>query len=89
MAEECRLSIKVVPRAARDEIAGWLGDALKVKVAAVPEKGRANAAVERLLGDALGVGEAAVTVVAGGSSPRKIVRIDGLAEDEVRRRLGR
>jgi uncharacterized protein YggU (UPF0235/DUF167 family) len=40
------LHIKVVPRAARDQIVGWLDGALKVRVAAAPEAGRANAALE-------------------------------------------
>src|SRR5690606_13091128 len=44
-----KLSVKVVPRASRDEIVGWLGDRLKVKIAAPPQDGRANAALEAFL----------------------------------------
>jgi len=40
-----RLSLKVVPGSSRDEIVGWLGDSLKVKVMSPPEKGHANEAV--------------------------------------------
>ncbi|MGH2901193.1 MAG: DUF167 domain-containing protein, partial [Solirubrobacteraceae bacterium] len=50
-----RLSIKVVPGSSRDDVAGWLGETLKVRVSAPAERGRANAAAETLLADALGV----------------------------------
>ncbi len=48
-----RLSLKVVPGSSRDEIVGWLGDSLKVKVKAPPEKGRANEAVDAMDDDAI------------------------------------
>lgn len=83
-----RLSLKVSAGASRDRIAGWLGDALKVSVTAAPERGKANAAVEALLAEALGVPRSAVTVVAGHTQPRKQVEVAGLPADEVRRRLG-
>lgn len=83
-----RLSLKVVPGASRSGIAGWLGGALRVRVAVPPERGRANAAVEELLCRALELPTGRVRIVAGGSSPHKIVEITGLDADEVRRRLG-
>lgn len=83
-----RLKIKVVPGASRDGLAGWLGDALKVRVSAPAEAGKANAAVEALLAAALGVPRSSVRIVRGGSSPRKEVEIDALPEAEVLRRLG-
>jgi uncharacterized protein YggU (UPF0235/DUF167 family) len=82
-----RLPVKVVPGASRDGIAGWLGDALKVRVTAAAERGRANAAVEALVARALGVPAASVRVVGGATSARKTLEIDGLTEAEVRRRL--
>lgn len=95
MGEWCRdvaggaeVRVKVVPGASRDRIAGVLGDALKVQVAAAPERGKANAAVEALIADALGVARSAVTVVSGPTQPRKTIRVDGLTADEVIKRLG-
>ena len=82
------LAVKVVPHAAKDEIAGWLDGALKVRVTAPPEGGRANRALEKLLADALGLKKNAVTVTTGKSSTRKHVAIMGLAREEIVRRLG-
>jgi uncharacterized protein len=76
-----------VPRAARDEIVGWLGGALKVRVTMAPEAGRANAAVEELLAAALGIRKSAVRIAAGHSTARKRVEIDGLAQQDLERRL--
>jgi len=83
------LPIKVVPGSSRQGVAGWLGDTLKVRVSAPAEGGRANAAVEAVLAEALGVPAADVRIVHGPTSPRKVVAIAGLAEGEVLRRLGR
>jgi len=43
-----RLNLKVVPGSSRDEIVGWLGDSLKLKVTAPPEEGRANEVVDAM-----------------------------------------
>ena len=82
------IAVKVVPRAAKDEIVGWLEGALKVRVQAPPEDGRANLALETLLAEALRLKKNAVTVVGGRSSARKRVAIAGLTRDEIVRRLG-
>ena len=84
---EARLSLKVVPGASRAGIAGWLGDTLKVRVSAPPERGRANAAVVALLAEALGVPEDRVRIVAGATSARKIALVAGLSAAQVRARL--
>lgn len=81
--------MKVTPGASRDAVVGWLGDAVKIAVRAPAERGRANAAVERVLAVALGVSAAGVRIAAGGTSSRKVVVVDGLDADEVHRRLGR
>jgi len=85
--ETVRLSLKVIPSSSRDTVAGWLGEMLKVRVTAPPERGKANAAVERLLAAALGTNRDAVRIVSGTTSPQKTVEIEGLSLAEVRRRL--
>lgn len=84
-----RLAVKVIPKASSTRIIGWLGDALKVAVTAVPEGGRANQAVCDLLASSLGVTVSRVQCVAGHSSSRKLFEIDALTEAEVVRRLNR
>jgi uncharacterized protein len=79
-----RLAVKVVPGAKCERIAGWLGDALKVTVAAPPERGRANRAVAELLERTLGV---AVRLVEGEHSPRKVFEVANLEEATVRERI--
>lgn len=80
--------MKVVPGSSRDRIVGWLGDALKIKVTAPPEKGKANERVVELLAGALGIDAADVAIVAGHASPSKVVAIAGLDDDAVREALG-
>jgi uncharacterized protein len=82
-----RVRIQLSPGARRTEIAGRHGDAWKVRVAAQPERGRANAALERLLAEALRVPPADVRLLAGHTSRTKVVEVEGLDSDEVDRRL--
>ena len=88
MLEKTIIAVKVLPRAAKDEIVGWLEDALKVRVQAPPQDGRANRALEALLADALSLKKNAVTVTTGRASAMKRVAIAGLSRDEIVRRLG-
>ena len=77
-----------MPNASRDEVVGWLGDALKVKVRAPALDGRANDALRGVLAGRLGLPVRAVAVVRGALSRSKLVEIRGLAPAEVRARLG-
>lgn len=78
-AASCLLHIKAVPGAKRDEIAGPLGDRLKVRISAPPEDGRANKAICALIAKALGLRPAAVTLIRGQTNPEKTLRINGLS----------
>lgn len=87
--DTARLSIRLTPRASRDEVGAFEGETLRVRVMAPPVDGRANEALTRLLASKLGVPRGAVRVVAGQASRLKVVAVDGLTVDEVRRRLDR
>jgi len=70
------LRVKVVPKSSRNEILGPMADGtLKVRIAAAPEKGKANAELCAFLARHYGVPRSAVTILSGGTSPRKLVRI--------------
>jgi hypothetical protein len=72
--------VKVIPRSAKSEIAGEMADGtLKVKIAAPPEKGKANEILCVLLAEHYGVPRSAVTIVSGHSAPLKLVRVEGPA----------
>jgi uncharacterized protein (TIGR00251 family) len=77
----------VPPGAGRTSVVGRKGDAVKVRVAAPPEGGRANDAVVALVAATFDVKLAQVTLVSGQSSRAKRVQIDGVAEAEVERLL--
>ena len=82
-----KLAIKVVPGSSREDIAGWLGGELKVRVRQAPEAGKANDAVRRLLAKTLRVSADDIRIVSGAASPHKTIEISGLEEGELRSRL--
>lgn len=81
------LAVHAQPGAGRTELVGRHGDAVKIRVAAPPEKGRANEALVAVLAEAFGVPEKQVTVVSGQASRSKRFRIDGIEPDTVAHRL--
>jgi uncharacterized protein (TIGR00251 family) len=83
------LRLHVQPRSGRSAVVGRHGNALKVRVAAPPDGGRANAACLALLASSVGVPESQLELVGGASSRLKRVRITGTSTDEVRAQLRR
>ncbi|MBX7123186.1 MAG: DUF167 domain-containing protein [Opitutaceae bacterium] len=83
----CRLSIRVVPNASRDEIAGWLAESLKVKLRAPALDGRANEALCRFLAEKLRLPQRQVAILQGEKSRQKLIEIHGVTIEEARSRL--
>lgn len=77
--------VLVVPNASRSEIVGLHGDRIKIRVAAPPERGKANTAVCALLCKTTGAKTA--TVTAGASNRRKTITLAGVTTDTVRNLL--
>jgi uncharacterized protein (TIGR00251 family) len=84
-----RIRVTVSPGAARTELVGRHGDGWKARVAAPPERGRANEALAELLARALGVPESTIRIAGGRSGRAKVVEVAELEAVEVERRLMR
>lgn len=87
MSASCQLSIHAVPNARTTQWVGRHGGALKIKVAAPPEDGRANKELQAYLCEVLGVRKGAVALLRGASSREKVFSVDGLTEAEAVARL--
>lgn len=77
----------VVPRARTTAVAGTHGDAVKIRVAAPPVDGAANAELVRFLAARLNVPAARVAIVGGAGGRRKTVAVEGMDADKIQRTL--
>ncbi|MGF1528898.1 MAG: DUF167 domain-containing protein [Candidatus Competibacterales bacterium] len=79
-----RLAVKVIPGSSRDAVVGWRGEALRIKLRAPPEQGRANRALVALLAAELNLAPGDIAVVKGHTSPHKVVAIQGLDDHQIK-----
>jgi len=77
------LAVHVTPRSGRDEVVGWKGSELAVRVTSAPEGGKANAAVCKVIASALGVPKTSVRVVRGTTSRHKVLDVADVADEAV------
>ena len=82
-----RLTVKVHPRAKRSALAGRLGDAWKLSLAAPPVDGKANDECVRFFAEFAGVPRSRVRIVTGLTSRLKVVEIEGVPQEDLERRL--
>ena len=80
------LRVHIVPNAKCDRIVGEHGGAIKIKLRAPAVEGKANAALVRFLAEEMKLPRSAILLQSGQRSRDKLLRIDGLSEEEVRRR---
>lgn len=78
----------VTPRAGRSEVTGVVEGRLRVRLAAPPHEGRANAALLAFVAGLLDVAPREVRLVSGATSRRKVVRVRGMTPADASRRLG-
>lgn len=71
------ITVRVIPRASRSEVVGMIDGTLKVRIAAPPVDGAANAELAKILAKHFGVKRSAIEIVSGATSKTKRVRIGG------------
>ena len=81
------LSVKLQPRASKNEIGEPLGDELKIKVTAPPVDAAANQALVELLAETLGCSRGKVELLRGQTSRHKTVMLHGFSLEDVRQKL--
>jgi len=79
---------KIVPGSSRTAVAGTLENMVKIRVAAPPEKGKANQCLIAFLAQQLGIKKNAVEILTGHTNPVKQIRVAGLSAAALLERLG-
>ena len=86
--DAAELSVRLQPRARRDEVVGERGGQVVIRVTAPPVDGKANVALCRLIAKAAKMSPSKVTVVKGHTARDKVVRVDGIGLEALRTALG-
>ena len=85
--QAARIAVVLRPGASRDEVLEFSHGLLRVRVKAPPIDGKANASLEKLLARLLGVPPSSVDVLRGARSRRKLLRVEGLSQEEAEKKL--
>ena len=83
------LSVSVVPRSSRCEIAGIHNNALRIKLTSPPVDNEANVQCCSFIAKQLGIAKRQVSIIRGKTARKKVVKIAGVTESEVRRKMVR
>jgi uncharacterized protein (TIGR00251 family) len=83
MADSARINVYVQPRASKTVVAGMHDGCVKIRLAAPPVDGAANAALVEFVADQLGIAKSRVRITAGLTSRRKTVEVDGVTAAQV------
>ncbi len=86
-AEDVTFSVRLTPRAGKNEIVGVQAGALRVRLTAPPVEGAANAALIEFIAERLKVRKSAVSIVSGERSRNKIIRVSGMRVEQVQAAL--
>lgn len=81
------LTVKVVPGSSRTALSGSLGGMLKIKVAAAPEKGKANDCLIDFLAGLLNIRKQQISILSGHTGPVKQIQIEDVEPETLREKL--
>jgi uncharacterized protein len=82
-----RLEVYIQPRASKSEVAGMHDGVIKIRIAAPAAENVANEALVEFVAEALGVSKRSVQIVAGWTSRRKVLEIDGVTKEAIAAKL--
>lgn len=86
-ADGILLPVQAQPRARKNFLSGWHAERLKVCVTQVPEKGKANQAILKLLAKSLGLKRSQIQLLSGETSPQKLFCIQDITRKELLSRI--
>lgn len=83
-----QIHVKVIPRATKDQISGFMQDGtLKIRITAPPVDGKANQALVEFLSASFGIHRDQISIISGASSRIKILQIRGISEREFQEKI--
>lgn len=85
--EKVRLKVHINPRSSRNQVTGWQGDVLSIKLTAPPVEGAANKAAIEFLVECLGIKKSQITLISGQTSRDKVFEVTGLSKADIHQRL--
>jgi uncharacterized protein (TIGR00251 family) len=86
-SETVTLSVRIQPRASKNELVRMENGRLKIRLTAPPVEGAANEALIKLLAETLSVSKSQIEIVAGHASREKIVKVHGVSKADALKRL--
>ncbi len=81
------LSVKIIPNSDKSEIIGWFNEDLKMRIPAVPEKGRANKELISFLAKVIGVPKSYIEVIQGITNQKKVLIIKNITKKFISKKL--
>jgi len=85
--KQVKLQVQVQPNSKRNEILGFDGRILKVKISAPPVDGKANKALIEFLSKFFGIRKSAITIEKGETGKKKTILLEGMTQSQIQERL--